>query len=102
MDVTELQKTVIGVSNQAFELAQQAVQGRGDQNGRMSHARELNTRLDELLPQVQNAPANIQPTLSAAWTDARLDIGYVLSNGTLPGTSTRLHYFLEDFKRTQS
>ena len=98
MDSTELRKAVIGLSNEAFELAKQAVEGTGDKEQRAKQAQDINRRLEELLPEVQAAPATDQPTLNSAWSDGRLDVGYVMSGGQL-STSTRLYYFIEDLKR---
>jgi len=88
---------VYQLSNEAFTLAQEAASGGGDKEAREAKARELNARLDELWPQIQAGPATYDPGLNSAWSDARLDLGYVLSNGEL-STSTRLFYYLESIK----
>ena len=90
-DLTEL---VSRLSGDAFSLAQ-ATATRGGTAVDEVHARELNDRLDELWPRIEAASTAVQPILSLAWTDARLDLGYVLSGGALP-TSTRMHAFLAE------
>ena len=94
-------QTVYAVSHEAFTLAREAAVGEGDAAARERQARVLNSRLDELWPLVQAAPDNERPGLNQAWTDARLDLGYILSGGELP-TSTRLHYALADLRRARS
>lgn len=98
MDSKELNLTVLRTSNEAFDLAKQFGSANADQGGLKKQAEALNQRLNELLPLVQSASASDQPTLNMAWSDARLDVGYILSDGKLP-TSTRLYYYLEDVKR---
>jgi hypothetical protein len=88
---------VYQLSSEAFTLAQEAASGGGDKEAREKKARALNERLDELWPQIQAGPASADPGLNNAWSDARLDVGYVLSNGDL-SPSTRLYYYLESLK----
>lgn len=95
--MSELNLTVQRLSNQAFQLAQEAAQQSGDPAELKAQAQALNSQLDQLLPQIQSAPADQQPELNHAWSDARLDVGYVLSNGEL-SPSTRLFYFLQNLK----
>jgi hypothetical protein len=88
---------VYQLSAAAFELAQEAAASQAKQNERARRAREINDFLNELVPYIQNAPLEEQEGLRTAWTDARLDVGYVLSGGELP-TSTRLFHYLEGIK----
>jgi hypothetical protein len=97
VELKDFKMAVAKASREAFELAQKAIES-GHMIEFADQARAINQRLDELLPGVQAAPAEDQPTLNHNWSDARLDVGYVLSNGQLP-SSTRLYYYLEDRKK---
>lgn len=97
ISMSELNLTVQRLSNQAFQLAQEAAQQSGDLVELKAQAQALNSQLDQLLPEIQSAPAVQQPELNRAWSDARLDVGYVLSDGEL-SPSTRLFYFLQNLK----
>jgi len=81
------------LSQAAFVLAQNAHTGKGEQKERKEKAQEMNSFLDELVPLIQQAPIEDQAELQQAWTDARLDVGYVLSDGEL-SSSTRLHHYI--------
>lgn len=94
----ELTESVIGVSQEAFDLARAAAMS-GDFAADEARARELNDRLDELWPRVEAAPATAQPVLGQAWSDARLDLGYLLSGGALP-TSIRLNHLITERSRS--
>jgi hypothetical protein len=78
---------VYRASEEAFALARRAVGG-GDPASLAEAARAVNARLDALLPAAQAAEAT-DPGVMRAWSDARLDVGYVLSGGQL-SPSTRL------------
>lgn len=82
------------LSAEAFQLAIAAVES-GDFAGQEAKARELNARLDETWPRIDLSPEPERSSMSREWADARLDLGYVLSNGEL-STSTRLFYALQD------
>ena len=94
MEDSDLNQTVYGLSNEAFELARAAAES-GDYAAGEARAQELNDQLTGLWPRVEDAPAEEQAELSRVWSDARLDVGYVLSGGELP-TSTRLHQVVQD------
>ncbi len=85
------------LSDAAFELAQQAYAGKGEEAAREAKAQEMNSFLNELVPLIQQSPTDDQATLEQTWTDARLDVGYVLSKGEL-STSTRLHHYINNTK----
>ena len=85
-------------SSQAFLLAQNAFQNGHGSPELMAQAQQLNNQLDEFWPQIQASAVDLQPELSRVWSDARLDVGYVLSQGEL-STSTRLYHYLQDHKR---
>ena len=81
------------LSAAAFAMAQIATE-RGDFAAHEADARALNDRLEEIRPRIESASPAEQPALEQVWTDARLDLGYILSAGELP-TSTRMHHFLQ-------
>lgn len=89
-----LQRTVTSLSYDAFRLAQTAAASAEDILALKRRAREMNTQLDELDALIEGAPAGEQAALRKAWSDARLDVGYVLSGGTLP-KSVRMGFFLQ-------
>src|SRR5262249_32967094 len=82
-DATEVYR----VSSEAFALACRAVDS-GETAPLVEAARAVNARLEALLAGAQAAEAADRGVMRA-WSDARLDVGYVLSGGQL-STSTRL------------
>jgi|SRR5687767_6058153 len=92
MDESELDQTINEVSRDAFALGRAAVES-GDFAAGAARARELNDRLAELWPRVEASPEAARPKLSRAWSDARLDLGYLLSGGEL-AASLRLGHIL--------
>lgn len=86
------------ISNQAFRLAQQAYQVGHGSSELVAQAQELNGLLDEIWAQIQDSADDLKPELSRGWSDARLDVGYVLSHGEL-STSTRLFRYIQEQKR---
>jgi hypothetical protein len=90
----DLKKAVHELSRAAYDLAKDAARNQGEQAKLETRAREMDSFLDELVPHIQAAPPDDQPELQAEWTDARQDITYVLSGGTLP-TSIRMHHYLQ-------
>lgn len=95
-----LQSILDELNSKALQLAKEAAEEKGNAQQRKEKARELNSRLDELWPQVQNAPANVQTALNQAWSDARLDLGYVMADGSGP-SSIRLFHYLQDKERKE-
>jgi hypothetical protein len=81
------------LSSQAFELAKACAAGGGTPAAAQS-AREMNERLDQLWARIGVSPPD-DPGVTQAWSDARLDVGYVLSGGEL-ATSSRLAAFLAE------
>jgi hypothetical protein len=90
----EFGREISKLSADAFQLAIAAVES-GDFAAQEAKARELNKRLDDAWPRIDLSPEPAKSALSKDWTDARLDLGYVLSKGEL-STSTRLYYALKD------
>ncbi len=86
---------VYRVSNEAFSIACRAVD-LGDTTPLLDEARALNARLDDLLPGARSASA-LDPGVMKAWSDARLDAGYILSGGQL-STSPRLAAYVASRK----
>jgi hypothetical protein len=70
---------VYRLSQEAFALAKEAAD-RGHPEDLQEKARAINARLDELLAVAQSAA---DPGVARAWSDARLDVAYVLSKGEL-------------------
>jgi hypothetical protein len=82
------------ISAEAFALATAAIDS-GDFETGKARARELDARLDETWPRIDRGTEPAKSALAKDWTDARMDIGYLLSHGELP-TSTRLFHALND------
>lgn len=78
----------------AFAMALVATE-RGDFGAHAADARALDERLSALRPRIEAAGPDEQPAHEQTWSDARLDLGYVLSAGELP-TSNRLSNYFED------
>lgn len=93
----DLKTAVHELNRAAYELAKQSASGEGDRDEMKRQAREMDGFLDELVPRIQAAPLDDQQPLKDAWTDARQDVSYVLSDGQLP-TSLRLFHYLEGQK----
>ncbi|HEX9988458.1 MAG TPA: hypothetical protein VGE45_08280 [Chloroflexia bacterium] len=93
-EYSPLQRIVTAVSYDAFRLAQTAATSAGSSSALKRRAREVNTQLNELDALIEDAPTGEQAALRKAWSDARLDVGYVLSGGTLP-KSSRMGLFLQ-------
>src|SRR5688500_16560110 len=95
----DLSLTIHRVSSEAFTLAKQMVDGVEDRAALQQQAGGINARLKELWPVVDAAPTAVRADLTNAWSNARADVDYVLSGGTLP-TSTRLHHYMREAKPT--
>lgn len=93
----DLQVAVFRLSNAAFGLAKELVAGSGDAAQRQEQARAMNEQLDALWPRIQTLPPVDQAPLATAWGDARLDLGYILSNGEL-SPSNRLAAHMSSVK----
>jgi len=92
----DLAHTTYRLSNEVFALAQQAVDGSGDKTERELKARELNAWLDQQFPAIRQASVR-DPGLMKAWSDARLELSYILSGGEL-STSSRLAQYIAERK----
>jgi hypothetical protein len=80
-------------SNQAFELVKRAAANAADIEALKDEARSLNERLDELWRRIEASPPS-DPGVNRAWSDARLELMHLLSDGEVP-TSARHAAFLE-------
>ena len=80
----DLERTIDQLSQEAFRLATATAANQADGQTRKGRAREIDRQLDELVSKIQAMPATEQPPLVDAWNDARLDIGFVLSDGKQP------------------
>jgi hypothetical protein len=89
----ERDRQIYTTSSEAFSLAQAYVTGQGRLDLE-SRAQQLNGLLDHLWDSLEHQPSD-DPGVSRAWSDARLDLGYVLSHGELP-TSPRLYQYINE------
>jgi hypothetical protein len=89
-----LDQEISRLSAESFKLAQEAARGKRSWIDLEKRASEINTRLEEIWPEIEDADSGQSVLLRQAWTDARLDVGYVLSGGEL-ATSIRLHHYLQ-------
>jgi hypothetical protein len=94
MNFDELKESVNSSSAEAFALARDAAES-GDFDKDQDRAKVLNDQLTEFWEQIESLAADQQAELTQAWSDARLDIGYLLSRGELD-TSTRLYQIVRD------
>ncbi|MGH2389513.1 MAG: hypothetical protein ACRDIE_15035, partial [Chloroflexota bacterium] len=83
-------------SNEAFELAKEFVSGKNIEDVKR-RAREQQQRIPRFGEWAKSAPEALRPDLNRVLSDARLDLGYILSDGKRP-SSTRLHYVLRESK----
>ena len=93
----DLMKSVHELSWAAFDLAKQAAENKSAKAELEARAREIDSFLNELIPHIQAASPDEQPVLQTDWMDARQDVRYVLSGGTMP-TSIRMYHYLESLK----
>ncbi len=89
----DLRQTISALNREAYQLAQQAARHPATAQQYTAQAQDLERRLAAVAPLIDSAEPWEQGELAAAWTDARLDLDYILSGGTQP-TSLRLHHFL--------
>jgi hypothetical protein len=81
-----------GVRDELEQLAAEAVQlglsvARGmSQPSGADRARDIDARLDELVPVLEQIPEPERQALVEVWNDARLDVGYVLADGNAPSS----------------
>jgi hypothetical protein len=97
MSENDLPRATYRLSNEVFALAQQAVDGTGEKAQREVKAREMNAWLDEHFAAIREASVR-DPGLMKAWSDARLELGYILSGGEL-ATSARLSQYIASRKQ---
>jgi len=86
----DVREQVRQISAGAFELAKVAAAGGGDSSEREQEALALRQRLKELVGQ----PGYGAPDVQQAFSEARLDLTYVLAGGR-GATSIRLHHYLQ-------
>ena len=80
----DLDQQMTRLSHEAFRLAADEAEGSGGREQRHERARALNRTLDDLAPAVRAAAATSELDLRELWTDARMDIAYVLTDGRAP------------------
>jgi hypothetical protein len=95
---TELsvEQQIAKVSQRAFQLATGAAAS--DFASYQAEMKSINEQLDILQPSLATVPESSRAETITAWTDARLEVGFVLSSGEMP-MSMRLFYHLEAQKR---
>lgn len=71
---------------EALQLGLSIARGALEPSGAV-RAREIDARLEELVPTLQQVPEHERQALVEVWNDARLDVGYVLSDGSAPSSS---------------
>ncbi len=89
----DLRQTITALNREAYALAQQVARHQAQTDQYTEQARALDQRLEAVSPLIDSAEAWEQGELAEAWTDARLDLDYILSGGSQP-TSIRLHHYL--------
>lgn len=82
-------------SNEAFELARSFAQDDGSRDESKDRARQMQERLADVVALARTCSAERQADLNRVLADARLDLSYVLSDGTMP-TSIRLARAIAD------
>ena len=94
----DVRSSVQRLSAQSFESAKAVAAAGGSTESQRETARHLDGELANLWPAVDALPPNQRAEVSAAWTDARLDLDYILSAGQLP-TSTRMYHYLQELRK---
>jgi hypothetical protein len=89
----DLHQILTRLNQAAYRLAQQAAQRAAVPEQLEAEAQALDQQLMALSPRLDAAPPADQAELVNTWTEARLDLDYILSGGSQP-TSIRLHRFL--------
>lgn len=90
LDDANFAELIYELSDRAFVMAKDTAAGAGDAAERREGALELARRVNALAPRAQ---ASIDRSLSAAVSEAIVDINYVLSEGRAP-LSLRLNQVL--------
>ena len=91
----DLEQTVRGLNQEALELARAAIAKREDPDVLEERGRDLDARLEELIDAIRAAPEDTRQNLIDAWSDARLDVTFVLGGARGP-TSLRLGHELRE------
>ena len=89
----DAERQVYVTSNRAYTLAKESVTA-AEWSGAEQSARELKEQLDRLWEQISARPPD-DPGVARAWSDAQLDVLYVLSHGEL-APSPRLATYLAE------
>ena len=91
--LSDLLAEVERLSRDAYALARSKADGEtGDIAER---AAAIDHRLDDLIPVIQSAQGDAVTAIQSAWTDARADALWAMSDGTMP-TSLRLGAYIRD------
>lgn len=100
-NAADLVQTITALNQAAYQLAQQAAHAGDHSSAYAAQAAALDARLADIAPRLADLALDEQAALAAAWTEARLDLDYVLSGGRQP-TSIRLHHYLTGLRGASS
>ena len=89
-----LRRRVQLLGRDAFELASEGGAAEADDDAERERAEDLGRQLDALIEPLRALPDDERAALVEEWTDARLDVGYVL-NGRAGPMSSRLGRWLD-------
>jgi hypothetical protein len=90
----ELRQRIQLLGRDAFELAREGGAPEADDVAEHERAEDLRRQLDALVEPLRALPEDERAAIVGEWTDARLDVGYVL-NGRAGPMSSRLGRWLE-------
>jgi|tagenome__1003787_1003787.scaffolds.fasta_scaffold20846818_2 hypothetical protein len=83
----DLGREIDAIREEALEAGVAVAEAGGAADpARERRARELDERLEELWPAVDASPGEERRELVREWTDARMDLLFVLSGGTAPAS----------------
>ena len=80
----DLDQRMTRLSDDAYRLAIAEADGTGERDARHERARAVDRELDELAAAIRAAAATSAIDLRELWTDARLDVAFVLTDGRAP------------------
>jgi hypothetical protein len=85
MSLDGLREELEQLATEALQLGLSVARGTPSPSG-ADRARDIDARLDELVPALEEIPEPERQPLVEVWNDARLDVGYVLSDGNAPSS----------------
>ncbi|MCC3532408.1 MAG: hypothetical protein JGK21_31110 [Microcoleus sp. PH2017_22_RUC_O_B] len=97
LDTTsQVEQEIKDIQKKAFELAVETAQGVGRRKERHTQASIMYQRLTELYPLISCEAS--KEALAITWSEARLDIGYILSDGKELARSG-LYVYVQELRR---